>query len=198
MWIVIPTCKAYSEMYECLMRTITKKDKIITVMQLEDEESIERTNQGYTIKLKRNLYEYAGWVGVQMLADAGEVSLEDFFLMIHDTCMFGNQTFDAMDHLENLFTTEPADLLFLLKGRFHNICLARRNGITEVASAFSKYTYMTKEEALSHESRLLPPSVCTVENEKPPLHVTKTVPYSDGKERTMVYIGVLDMIKFFS
>ncbi len=198
MWIVIPTCKQYSEMYDRLMMTITKKENIITILQMEDEESFEKTNQGYTVKLKRNLYEYGAWIGVKLLVDAGEISLDDFYLMMHDTCMFGSKTFEAINFIENRFLSKNIDLIFPLSGRFHNICIARRKGITHISSMFAEITHMTKEDALLYETKLLPDGVEAVECDQVPSHFTETIPYSDSKMRKLVHIAALDMIKFYT
>ncbi len=198
MWIVIPTCKQYSEMYDRLMTTITKKENIITVLQMETEETIERTNQGYTIKLKRNLHEYGAWIGVQMLVDAGEVSLEDFYLMIHDTCLFGSNTYECMESLKTNMKENDLDVVYLLSGRFHNMCIARRTGISVISNMFSGITSMSKDEAISYETKLLHEDIKSAEYPSSSTHVTTTIPYSNHKHRRLVYVPSLDMIKFYA
>jgi hypothetical protein len=148
MWIVITTFKG-SEYLQRLLKTIPQvaHGHIITVSQKEDEDSII----GHTVKLKRNIYEYGGFVGVNMLVECGTVSRDDWFFMIHDTCEFTPSTLTNLEFIYKTIHNTNINLYYLLNGRFHNLCLCRRDGIVK---KFQNVTSMTKQEALEHEGKI--------------------------------------------
>lgn len=148
MWIVISTFKG-SPFIKRLLKTIPKEvhDNIIIVSQNEDSDSIS----GHNVNLKRNIYEYGAFVGVNMLVDSGIVSRDDWFFMIHDTCEFTENTLTNLEFIFRVIHNTDIDLYYLLNENFHNICLCRRDGIIK---KFQNVMNMTKQEAIEYEGKI--------------------------------------------
>ena len=90
MYLVIPTIKGYEVALKMLQESIPVawRSKIIYVYQKESEDSIQEENGCITVKLKRNIYEYANWIAAQMCIDANLIKSDEWFLFLHDTCKF--------------------------------------------------------------------------------------------------------------
>ncbi len=194
--IVITTLRKneYKESYEKLLHTIPNECKIITIYQDEDSDSYEKLDNGnYNVQLKRNIYEYGAWIGLQMLIDSNEISRDDWYLMIHDTCLFTQNTVPKCSFIMHVLSQTDIDMYFLLRGKFHNICIVRRDGISNIAKSFMEKEQMTKKEALELECKLINlESVC---------HSEFCIPsylFPSENNRTPVFLHSIDMFKFFT
>lgn len=194
--IVICTLRRYKKFYDKLIGSIPKIYKIITVYQdEEDDDSYEKLPNGnYEVSLKRNIYEYGAWIGLQMLVDSGEVSRDEWYLMIHDTCLFTQTTPAKLYNVCTILYLTTIDIYYLVYGRFHNICLVRRDGITKIAEKFRDVHAMTKREALDLECSLLPDGVSVAEFPKGSEHMMKEV----NMGRMPAFLPSIDIYKFFT
>ena len=197
MWIVIPTLKKYETAYRKLWNSIPPElyPQTITVFQDESYNKWEKTSSGYKVYIKKNIYEYGGWVGTCMLIDEREIPETDFFLMIHDTCEFGPNTVYRMMSLEKELKNTQIEFFSLLHGRFHNLCIVTKRGLTLIGKKFESIESMTKPEALSYETTL-GKDVPSAEYMFGPMHQGPSKVYSD-LERMVVYVHSLDMFKFY-
>lgn len=198
MYVVISTIKMYNIAYEKLLNSIPKGVKIITVYQNEEKQFYEKCGQGYNVYLKKNIYEYGAWSGLLMLLNNNEISVDDWYLMIHDTCMFTPTSFDKIMYLQFILEHTPIELYFLLGGRFHNICMIRKNGITKVADYFDSIETLSKTRAIELEGNIGFEDIITGEYLIRPCHYPETDVYNEGRIRIPCFISSIDMFKFYS
>jgi hypothetical protein len=191
--IVICTLRRYKVFYDKLIKSIPNIYKIITVYQEEETDCYEKLpDENYEVRLKRNIYEYGAWTGLQMLIDAGEVSRDDWYLMIHDTCLFTRETPEKLHNVCTVLYTTNVDVYYLVLGRFHNICLVRRQGIEKIAKIFEDIHTMTKKEALDLECSLLPDGVSVAEFPSGTEHMEPHL------GRTTAFLPSINIYKFFT
>jgi hypothetical protein len=197
MWIVIPTLNKYEVAYKNLWNSIPDElyPKTITIFQDSPNDSWEKTSNGYKVYIRNNIYEYGAWVGANTLVQAREISEDDYFLMIHDTCEFGKNTMYRIIQLENELKNTNIEYFSLLKGGFHNLCVVCKRGLTSIAENFKEVISMTKSEAVSFETTLRE-NIPSTEYMVVPIHNGPKKVYSD-LERMVVYVHSLDMLKFY-
>ena len=154
MYLVIPTIKGYEVALKMLQESIPSawRSKIIYVYQKESEDSIKQEENGcITVKLKRNIYEYANWIAAQMCLDAELVEPDTVFLFLHDTCKFGPHSQGLAEKLvENLKISDTPMMWLSLNGQA-NICLIRQPMIAYGYTLYKSIDQMTKEEAVRYE-----------------------------------------------
>lgn len=200
MWVVIPTLKGYEPALKLLKQSMGgPHTTIITVYQNEDADGYTKTDEGFVVTLRRNIYEYGAWIGVQLLVDAGQLTGDEWFLMMHDTCRFTEETIPKLINLEFILEKTPVELYFLVGCRFHSICLARRNGISILANYFKDTHSMTKEEACKLECNLPVEGIVTGEHLLRPCNVPEKVDvYGDGKLRNISVLESIKLVKFYA
>lgn len=197
MWIVIPTLKKYEVAYKNLWKSIPAElyPKTITIFQDSTNDSWEKTSDGYKVYIRNNIYEYGAWVGAHILVQAHEISEDEYFLMIHDTCEFGKNTMYRITQLENELKNTNIEYFSLLNGGFHNLCVVCKRGLTFIAKKFEDVISMSKPEALSFETKLKE-NIPSAEYMFGPIHHGPKRVYSN-LERMVVYVHSLDMFKFY-
>ena len=98
------------------------RSKIIYVYQKESEDSIQEENGSITVKLKRNIYEYANWIAAQMCIDAKLIKSDEWFLFLHDTCKFGARSQDLIEKILVKLAVSNTTLFWLSRNGQANIC----------------------------------------------------------------------------
>ena len=158
MYLVIPTIKGYEVALQMLQESIPLawKCKIIYVYQKESEDSIKQEENGcITVKLKRNIYEYANWIAAQMCLDAKLVSSDEWFLFLHDTCKFGLKSQELIEKLLAKLNVSTTNLMWLSLNGQANICLIRKQMVSYGYEVYKPVMKMTKEEAVQYEWKWL-------------------------------------------
>jgi hypothetical protein len=157
MYLVIPTIKGYEVALKMLQESIPVawRSKIIYVYQKESEDSIQEENGCITVKLKRNIYEYANWIAAQMCIDAKLVKSDEWFLFLHDTCKFGPRSQDLIEKILGKLAVSNTTLFWLSRNGQANICLIRQPMIAYGYDLYKSIDRMTKEEAVQYEWKWL-------------------------------------------
>ena len=157
MYLVIPTIKGYEVALKMLQESIPVawRSKIIYVYQKESEDSIQEENGWITVKLKRNIYEYANWIAAQMCIDAKLIKSDEWFLFLHDTCKFGARSQDLIEKILAKLVVSNTTLFWLSRNGQANICLIRQPMIAYGYNLYKSIDRMTKEEAVQYEWKWL-------------------------------------------
>jgi len=148
-WTVVTTSPGYDKELREFLETFPSENKLIIVFQKEDHDLIDKFSENiFRVFSKRNLYEYGAWPAVQRLLDAGLVSPDDKFFMVHDTCRLTATTFMSLSFLPD------RDVFWAHESGCHNICLTKGFAVKPVADYLILDTCMTKDRAREIEGKL--------------------------------------------
>jgi len=195
-YVVISTIDSYSNILEQVK--LTKSPfQIIVVYANSQTNSFERISpQRINVNIKKNLYEYTAWLGVDLLIKNKIVEQDDWFLMTHDTTLFMKFAVEKIGSLLKVIHRTNIEYYALVAGAFHNICLCRSSGIKNIADYFHTVDTMTKDEARNLETKLgqfVDPSK-TGEYAIGPMNAVDVI-LLPGKKTTM--IESVDIMKFY-
>ena len=87
------------------------------------------------------------------LIDQSIVDRNEWFLMIHDSCAFKDDTFSKISEIAALLMLTNIVFYSLAWNGCHNICLVRKEGVKRIASYMAEKGSMTKDEAYALEGK---------------------------------------------
>lgn len=202
-WVVIPTTRSNYEVYNHLWSTmpVEAQNRSITVYQNEPVEMIvQKISGNIEIMITQNLFEYGAWVGVYKVVQEYLACIDDWFLMIHDSCAFENNTFEKIKELCFTLTRTGIDFYSLTSSGFHNISLVRKMGVRTIAEHLILLSKMTKEDAIALEGTELFKIIEGHMGRGEDLRGTEHcgfVWFKSGK-KTVVRIYSINLLKFFT
>lgn len=201
-WIVIPTIRTTHDVYDYLWSTMPEdaRKRSITVYQNEPVEMIIiHVNGSIDISIKENMFEYGAWLAVYKLVLERKVDYNDWFLMIHDSCAFENNTMEKVEEICFLLTKTPIQFYSLANMGFHNISLVRNMGIWKIADYQLGLSKMTKDDAIAIEGpglfKIIDGHLTRGEDYRGTEHCG-AVWFASGK-KTVVRIKSINLLKFF-
>jgi hypothetical protein len=148
-WTVVTTAPGYDKELKQFINSFPEKNSLIIVFQNEAQDLIDQPLPNlFRVFSTRNLYEYGAWPAVQRLLDAGHVSPEDQFFMVHDTCRFTGGTEQAVSFLPD------CDVFWAHDKGCHNICVTKGVAVKPVSDYLVLDTCMTKDRARDIEGKL--------------------------------------------
>ena len=149
MYVVITTIKKYKEAFDTLVNSLPKEFKYIAVYQNEEKESyIVQDDGNIQVFISQNLYDYGAFIGVNMLIEKEIVPKDDWFLLLHDTCIAGPK---FKESIEYILSWVDCDILWLCSTGQCNLCLIR-NMIPHGAKVYDGMN-MSKQYAIDIEYR---------------------------------------------
>jgi hypothetical protein len=135
------------------------------VFQKEEETDFKVFEDGHIeVSLTTNIYEYAAWTGVSILQRTGTVPEYSWFLFIHDTSEFFQDSGMYINNILNTYHETNTDIVWLSSTGQCNICLIRKAGISEGNKLYSGLTEISKKLAIqgewAHEESRFVGSIC--------------------------------------
>ncbi len=178
--------------------------KYILVYQNEDVESYNVFKDGHIeVKLRQNLSDYGNWVGIHILLINKIVPQNSWFLFIHDTCKFINNSAPLTRSIIDKYNKTDKDVIWLCNNGQCNICLIRKNAIKMGYLAYNSIQSMTKMQTIEYEWRHnnpLSPKSFKVNHEfidTPTVHLGKRFVYNNQNNRDVLLYTSINMEKYF-
>lgn len=151
-FIVIPTIRKYVIALNRLIESIPENHKYIIIYQGEEKESYEvLPNGNIEMSIKHNIYEYGNYIGVNILIENNIVSVDSWFLFIHDTCKFHNDSIQLTRDIIDKYNSTDIDIIWLSPNGQCNLCLIRHNGIKAGYNIYKNELIMDKMAAIHGE-----------------------------------------------
>jgi hypothetical protein len=125
-YVCIPTIAGYETALNYLLESFPPgwKGKYILVFQKADDESICIFEDGHIeVHITQNLHDYGNWIGIYKLLERELIPKNSCFLFVHDTCKFGERSYELTNHIANVFMNESDyDIMWLSSKGQCNIC----------------------------------------------------------------------------
>jgi len=153
-YVSILTHRNYGDALKALLSTLPVefKNKYILIYSQEPEYEIKNFEDGHIeVKIKNNIYDYGNWVGISMLLEKNVVPQNSWFLLIHDTCKFVENSAQKINSIINEFDQTDRDIIWTSNNGISNFCLARRNGVKQGGARYHSILTMSKMDAISYE-----------------------------------------------
>jgi hypothetical protein len=154
LYIVITSIRTYETALTRLLESFPAefKKKYIVIFQKEEETDFKVFEDGHIeVSLTSNIYEYAAWTGVSLLQRTGTVPEYSWFLFVHDTSEFFQDSWLYINNIINTYHDTPTDVVWLSPTGQCNICLVRRNAIKYGSAVYKDEYTMTKRDAIEYE-----------------------------------------------
>jgi hypothetical protein len=195
--IVISTIATYTTAYNHLRHTLTKAgiddNNVITVYANEAHNDVSNN----IIKLKNNLYEFTGFIGVHLMKDI--LPANTVFLLLHDTCSAGDNFKQRLEQMVNDF---EEGIYWASRGGNCNICLYSKDAAEKAYTNLSSLLTISKLAAIAmehncHHLSLKQLPVKHRFHSDEPQHLGKRAVYDSEIIRDQLYYNSLDLMKYF-
>lgn len=205
-YVSITTIKKYKVALDVLVNSLPFewKNKYIVVYQNEPENGFKIFDDGHIeVYIKNNLSDYGNWVGVNLLLEKNVIPEDSWFLFVHDTCKFLNNTAELTNKIIRNNIGGNTEILWLSKYGQCNICLIRKNAIKYGSALYKNINYMTKMETIKYEwdykNRLSPKSFDVAQKfiNIPPKHLGKRYVYNNTNNRDVLLYESINMEKYY-
>ena len=143
----------YRELLWNSMPEAARKKAVMVYQQAPASDITVDSNGQMSVHLTNNLFEYGAWLAAAKLIDQSIVNRDDWFLMIHDSCAFKDDTFSKISEIVTLLMHTNIVFYSLAWSGYHNICLVRKEGVEKIASYMAEKGSMTKDEAYALEGK---------------------------------------------
>lgn len=205
-YIVITSMAKYeiSRKYllESLKNNIAPSD-IIIVLSGEENDNIYTDNETAMtiITQKRNIYEYVAFLVPNILPN---VSNNDTFLLLHDTCWAGPNFVSKHRDLCDKFRENNIDILWCSPTGQCNICIFNKKTSDIALQLYNDMYSLDKMEAIrmehDHSHHLSIKSNATLSQQfldTPNPHMGEVKVYNDNHIRQKLYYTALDLEKYY-
>lgn len=155
------------------------------------------------VPIENNIYEYNFFVGVMKAIELGICKRIDDFVLIHDTCIVGNRFIDCVQD----FSRSPEQIIWNNKVGCFNIGIFKYAAVKEGYNLYRQLKSLNKHDAImmEHNRHHLSPKRFPVSQKfavLPPKrntsgHFAYHDVYGEGRTRTVAWIPVMDLVKFF-
>lgn len=205
-YVSITTIRKYKVALDMLLQSLPDewKNKYILVYQDEEENGYKIFDDGHIeVYIVNNLSDYGNWVGINMLLQKNVVPQDTWFLFIHDTCKFLNNSLDLTYEIIKSYNNSEIDILWLCDSGRCNICLIRKNGVLYGNNLYKNIIYMTKMETIKyewdHKNNLSPKSFCVSQKflNSPAKQLGKRFVYNNKKKRDVLLYESINLEKYF-
>lgn len=200
-FVIVPTVPTYKRALATLLASMDAvgfpRENVIPVVGLMDGDGVV----GRAVHLRRNLYENNAFFGVKLLRDAGAVSDDDVFLLLHDTACVGSEFPARLDAMVSTYQTHGYDVLWMCAGGLFNICLFNTKTADAVCDRLGDMMAVDKLRAIDMEHGKDPDSIKRIEGLSqgcvPWPFVSRGVSRVYGDvERNAAYIPSIDIEKY--
>jgi len=205
-YVSITTIRKYKYALDVLLNSLPNewKNKYILVYQDEEEKRFEIFDDGHIeVYIRNNLSDYGNWVGVNLLLEKNILPQDSWFLFIHDTCKFLNNSANLTHKIIKNHLNTSIDILWLCENGRCNICLTRRNAIKCGSDLYKNMIYMTKMDTIKyewqHKDKLSPKSFDVTQKflRFSAKHLGKRYVYNNTNERDVLLYESINMEKYY-
>ena len=206
-YLSIITIKKYKVALDMLINSLPNewKDKYILIYQNENENNYKIFEDGHIeVYITNNLSDYGSFVGLHMLLEANMVPPDSWFLCIHDTCKFLEDSCVMLtNNLMEEYNNTNIDILWLSNTGQCNICLLRKNALIYGNDLYKNIPFMTKKETIkyewSHKHSLSPKSFPVTQHfiSIPTKYLGKRYVYNNINNRDCLLYESINMEKYF-
>ena len=205
-YVAITTIKKYKVALDMIINSLPSewKNKYIIVYQDENIENYKIFDDGHIeVYISNNLSDYGNYVGINKLLDENVIPQDSWFLFVHDTCKFLNNSAKLTNEIVCRYNDTNIDIVWLSWNGQCNICLIRKNAITYGNNMYKDIKYMTKMETITYEwyfnNRLSPKSFKV--NQKfiktSTIDLGKRYVYNTINNRNVLLYTEIDMEKYY-
>jgi hypothetical protein len=205
-YVCIPTIAGYETALNYLLESFPPgwKGKYILVFQKADDESVCIFEDGHIeVHITQNLHDYGNWIGIYKLLERELIPKNSCFLFVHDTCKFGERSYELTNHIANVFMNESDyDIMWLSSKGQCNICLIKESGIRYGYNVYKDVKEITKLEGVQWEwypYHPYSPKAFEIKHYFIPIETEKLGKikiYSDN-ERNILKYNSIDLEKYF-
>ena len=210
-FISITTIKKYKIALDILIDSLPDdwKNKYILIYQdiknINDDNNYKIFEDGHIeVYIKNNLYDYGNWIGVNILLEKKIVPEDSWFLFIHDTCkFFNNSSVIKMYDIIKKYKNTDIDILWMCNTGQCNICLIRKNGVKYGNDIYKDILCMTKSETIKYEwehKNKFSPKSFNVKQEflkNTAKHLGTRYVYNNINKRDVLFYSSINMEKYF-
>lgn len=205
-YVSITTIRKYKQALDILISSLPNewKNKYIVVYQDEEEKRFEIFDDGHIeVYIRNNLSDYGNWVGVNLLLEKNVVPQDSWFLFIHDTCKFLNNSANLTYEIIKNHLNTDIDILWLCENGQCNICLIRKNAIKYGSDLYKNMIYMTKMDTIKyewqHREKLSPKSFDVTQKFLGfhARHLGKRYVYNNTNNRDVLLYESINMEKYY-
>jgi len=204
-YLAITTIKKYKVALDLILSSLPQewKNKYIIVYNDEKFNKFEIFDDGHIeVYIKNNLSDYGNWVGINILLQNNIIPQNTWFLFVHDTCKFLNDSekmvYDIIKKYSNNF-----DIIWLSNNGQCNICLTNSVGVSHGNNLYKNINYMTKMETIKYEwnfkNKLSLKSLKIkhhfLNNET--INLGKRFVYNNNNERDVLLFTSINMEKYY-
>jgi hypothetical protein len=153
-YVSITTMRKYKVALDMLLESMPEdwKNKYILIYQDEEKEEYKVFEDGHIeVYLKNNISDYGNWVGVNILLENNVISDDSWFLFIHDTCKFIENSNNLTYEIINKYKNNEYDIIWLCNNGQCNLCIIRKNAIKYGYNIYKDVKYMDKQETIHYE-----------------------------------------------
>jgi hypothetical protein len=205
--IIIPTVESYNIPRERLyssFNNLIDDESLIYVYSKHSNSGIHITpKESIKIYTTKNLYEYFGFFVPMLLSQLDSKYSNYLYLLIHDTCEFGNQSVEKIIDICSEIEKEKLDILWLSPNGQSNFCIFNHNTSLKVYQKLSHFDTLDKCFAVKMENEITHPySIKTIQNlnmgymNTQHEHLGVSYPYSSQRRNTFYYPSI-DVKKYF-
>lgn len=205
-YVSITTIKKYKAALDMMLASLPTewKNKYILIYQDEEHEDYTVFDDGHIeVYIKNNLSDYGNWVGVHRLLEKQVIPSDSWFLFVHDTCKFLDNTYRLTNEILDKYKETDVDILWLCNNGQCNICLIRKKAIDYGNTLYRDIPYMNKTETIHYEwnhQLVLSPKSFKVKQqflENPTHELGKRYVYNQQNNRNVLMYPSIDMEKYY-
>lgn len=127
-------------------------NKYILIYQDEPENKYTVFDDGHIeVTIKNNLSDYGNWVGLNMLLEEGILPHNSWFLIIHDTCKFLENSAELTYKILAQYDHTNIDIIWLCFNGQCNLCIMRERAIHYGNNLYKDIQYMSKMQTIEYE-----------------------------------------------
>lgn len=205
--IIIPTIESYNVPRERLyssFNNLIDDESLVYVYSKHNTSGISiNPKQSIKVYTTKNLYEYFGFFIPMILSQLDSKYSNYLYLLIHDTCEFGNQSVEKIIDICSDFEKEKLDLLWLSPNGQSNFCIFNNTSSIKVYKKLSHFGELEKIIGVRMENETDHPySIKSIQDLNmgyiniQQQHLGISYPYSTQK-RNVVYYPSIDIKKYF-
>ena len=205
-YVSITTIKKYKVALDMLINSLPDewKNKYIIVYQDEHMNSYNVFEDGHIeVYITNNLSDYGNWVGINILLENNIIPQDSWFLLVHDTCKFLDNSANLTNEIVRRYNDTNLDIIWLSNTGQCNICLIRKNGIQYGNNLYKDIKYMTKMETITYEwycNNELSPKSFKINQEYiniSTVDLGKRYVYNTINNRNVLLYTAIDMEKYY-
>jgi hypothetical protein len=205
-FVCITTIKKYDIALQTIINSLPKEwqKNYILVYNNEPKNDYKMCEDGHIeVYITNNLFDYGNWVGVNLLLEANVVPQNSWFLFVHDTCKFSENSADLTQEIIVKYNNSDTDILWLCDTGQCNICLIKKNGIQYGNTLYKDIQTMIKAETIIYEwkrNNRLSPKSFKVNQEYikiPTTHLGKRDVYNTNVIRDILWFKSINMEKYY-